>query len=257
LSENNDVAGAGLGQTQEDSIEDCQALCESTEGCTAFMYGGASTVHDSKLCELSSTGTPNNSWGSNLRFCQNTEPPTSAPSPAPTTATPSLAPTADPSPAPTATPSPAPTAERELCEFQSGCEKCATVAFDFGLSDIRSACYNCDCGEKWGRQCGCAHCDLKPQNLCNAFVQGPKTGCPPGYAQPKSAEHCKLVAQASNVRYWGGAGHSSSADPRGCIYRTPDKDIYFNTHIRGSTSRNDRRTVCVKVDSEITSDRKL
>eukprot|EP00493_Phyllostaurus_siculus_P021568 UN21896 len=70
LSENNDVKGRGLSQTQEDSIEDCQALCESTEGCVAFMYGGASTVHDSKLCQLSSSATPNNSFGSNFRFCQ-------------------------------------------------------------------------------------------------------------------------------------------------------------------------------------------
>merc|ERR1711953_1459435 len=67
---NNDVKGRGLSQTQEDSIEDCQALCESTEGCVAFMYGGASTVHDSKLCQLSSSATPNNSFGSNFRFCQ-------------------------------------------------------------------------------------------------------------------------------------------------------------------------------------------
>jgi len=70
LSENNDVGGSGMGQTQEESIEDCQALCESTEGCVAFMYGGPSIVHDSKLCELSNTATPNNSWGSNFRFCQ-------------------------------------------------------------------------------------------------------------------------------------------------------------------------------------------
>jgi len=85
LSENNDVGGTGMGQTQENSIEDCQALCESTEGCVAFMYGGASTVHDSKLCELSSIATPNSSWGSNFRFCQMlTEEPTAAPTAEPT-----------------------------------------------------------------------------------------------------------------------------------------------------------------------------
>merc|ERR1719433_2557463 len=70
LSENNNVEGSGLSQTQEDSIEDCQALCESTEGCVAFMYGGRSTVHDSKRCQLSSNASPNNSFGSNFRFCK-------------------------------------------------------------------------------------------------------------------------------------------------------------------------------------------
>merc|ERR1712136_724569 len=63
--------------------------------------------------------------------------------------------------------------------------------------------------------------------------------------KPQTAEECKALAEASNIRYWGGAGHSSGADPRGCIYRTPDKDIYFNTHKTGSTNRGDRRTVCV------------
>ena len=76
-------------------------------------------------------------------------------------------------------------------------------------------------------------------------MRGPKTGCESGYVQPATAEDCRAVAEASNVLYWGGAGHSSDADPQGCIYRTPDNDIYFNTHSTGSTDRNDRRTVCV------------
>jgi len=78
------------------------------------------------------------------------------------------------------------------------------------------------------------------------FVKGPKTGCESGYVQPETAEDCRAVAEANNVRYWGGAGHSSDADPQGCIYRIPDNDIYFNTHSTGSTDRNDRKTVCVK-----------
>jgi len=86
LSTNNDVRGRGLGQSQQETMEDCQALCESTEGCVAFMYGGASTVHDGKLCELSSTATPDNSWGSNFRFCQMvTQEPTFSPTLEPTT----------------------------------------------------------------------------------------------------------------------------------------------------------------------------
>merc|ERR1719219_1063973 len=80
-----------------------------------------------------------------------------------------------------------------------------------------------------------------------SFVQGPKTGCIPGTKQPTTAQECREVAIANGVRYWGGNGHSSGADPKGCIYRTPDKDIYFNTHSTGSTSRGDRRTVCVAI----------
>jgi len=79
-----------------------------------------------------------------------------------------------------------------------------------------------------------------------AFVKGPKTGCELGYIQPKTAEDCKAIAAANSVRYWGGAGHSSSADPLGCIFRTPDNDVYFNTHNTGSTDRDDRKTVCVE-----------
>jgi len=79
------------------------------------------------------------------------------------------------------------------------------------------------------------------------FVQGPKTGCKTGTKQPTTAQECREVAIANGVRYWGGNGHSSGADPKGCIYRTPDKDIYFNTHSTGSTSRGDRRTVCVPI----------
>jgi len=95
-------------------------------------------------------------------------------------------------------------------------------------------------------------CGVVPPADDKAFVQGPKTGCEFGYVQPATAEECQAVAQANGVKYWGGggAGHSSAADPRGCIYRTPDRDIYFNTHSTGSTNRGDRRTVCVEVESD-------
>jgi len=83
-------------------------------------------------------------------------------------------------------------------------------------------------------------------NAQTALVKGPKEGCESGYVQPATPEDCQAVAEANNVRYWGGMGHSSSADPQGCIYRIPDNDIYFNTHSKGSTNRNDRNTVCVK-----------
>merc|ERR1712083_1027710 len=78
------------------------------------------------------------------------------------------------------------------------------------------------------------------------WVQGPKTGCEAGFHQPATWQECKAVATGADVQYWGGNGHSSNADPTGCIYRTPDQDIYFNTHATGSTNRNDRATVCVE-----------
>merc|ERR1712223_1738924 len=410
LSGNNDIKGPGLGQTQEDSIEDCQALCESTEGCVAFMYGGASTVHDSKKCELSSSATPNNSWGSNFRFCQMiTEEPTGAPS-----VTPSQAPTVEPTPAPTYLS----TSEYALVNDATSCEavgmdtitttaQCAAAVSALDLADLfasdikvsdyhdrkdgciwhagateatlftdsaradkpcnyrgyagcvcanpktvtcrmtidnrltqlryngqdvattsgawtmwtkpkvfsfvsiqgaaleiggyeESDCHGCKCSgllvecdngfvsntndwlaigessevvqdESFGSVCkSTSGFFLKGQTSnaekiwpsggqkyayfraipspdeSKAFVKGPKTGCEPGYKQPTSAEECKEIAAANSVRYWGGAGHSSNADPRGCIYRTPDNDVYFNTHQTGSTNRDDRRTVCVQ-----------
>merc|ERR1719373_1268571 len=48
----------------------------------------------------------------------------------------------------------------------SGCEKCAHVAWAQGKT-VKDACYNCDCGEVFGRQCGCVHCDNEPQNFCS------------------------------------------------------------------------------------------
>ena len=79
-------------------------------------------------------------------------------------------------------------------------------------------------------------------------MKGPKTGCTSGYIQPETAEDCGFVAEANNVRYnpRGCAKCASDADPKGCIYRTVDKDIYFNAHEIGSTHRNDRQTVCIK-----------
>jgi len=66
-------SGVGLGQSHEKSIADCKDLCEKDPMCVAFMYGGQNTEADSTLCELASSVTPNNNWGSNFRFCRKTE----------------------------------------------------------------------------------------------------------------------------------------------------------------------------------------
>jgi len=76
------------------------------------------------------------------------------------------------------------------------------------------------------------------------YSRGPKTGCEDNSIQVANPSECEQAAQALNVRYWGGSGHSSGADPKGCIYRIPDKDIYFNTHSTGSLGRNDRQLIC-------------
>jgi len=72
LSENNDIVGTGLGQSQQNSITDCKDRCDQNANCVAFMYGGANEEEASTLCELSRTVTPNNDWGTNFRFCKKT-----------------------------------------------------------------------------------------------------------------------------------------------------------------------------------------
>jgi len=71
LSENNNIQGSGWGQTQEASIEDCAALCESTEGCMSIVYGGSSVVDESKTCKLVRYWDDPISSGSNFRWCFN------------------------------------------------------------------------------------------------------------------------------------------------------------------------------------------
>merc|ERR1712136_553328 len=60
------------------------------------------------------------------------------------------------------------TVDPSICAFSTGCEKCATVAFDLGLESIGDACWNRDCGDKWGTQCGCVHCEEEVYNYCNS-----------------------------------------------------------------------------------------
>jgi len=68
LSKNNDVAGQGLGQFIQASIDGCRKLCDETFDCVAFMYGGR-TSEKRRICELADTRKPDNSWGTNFRFC--------------------------------------------------------------------------------------------------------------------------------------------------------------------------------------------
>ena len=69
LSSNNDVDGAGLGQSYDaKTIEACEAKCANNNQCVAFMYEDRTY-----LCELANTRTPNSSWGSNFRFCARDE----------------------------------------------------------------------------------------------------------------------------------------------------------------------------------------
>jgi len=53
------------------------------------------------------------------------------------------------------------------CATMSECQKCATVAFDLGLDSTGQACDSCNCGDKWGSQCGCAHCEISVSDYCS------------------------------------------------------------------------------------------
>ena len=65
MSSNNDIGGAGLGQSYDaKDIYDCETKCVNNEQCVAFMWES-----NTKLCELADTKVPNASWGSNFRFC--------------------------------------------------------------------------------------------------------------------------------------------------------------------------------------------
>lgn len=70
LSTGNDIIGPGLGQTFENTIEDCEALCDENENCVAFMYGGHTVQHPTMdMCELAATVTPNGDHWDNFLFC--------------------------------------------------------------------------------------------------------------------------------------------------------------------------------------------
>ena len=69
LSSNNDIMGRGLGQSYDSkTIDGCEAKCENHSKCVAFMFDDKSFK-----CELSATRKPNNSWGTNFRFCASDE----------------------------------------------------------------------------------------------------------------------------------------------------------------------------------------
>ena len=69
MSSNNDIAGAGLGQSYDaKTIEACEAKCANNNQCVAFMYEDRTY-----LCELANTRKPNYSWGTNFRFCARDE----------------------------------------------------------------------------------------------------------------------------------------------------------------------------------------
>merc|ERR1712038_655154 len=93
----------------------------------------------------------------------------------------------------------------------STCEKCAHVAFVQEIPNIRSACHACECGEGFGRQCGCAHCDGNPESYCgddddggdNTDPVAPVTpaGCDlSGASTCEKCAHVAFVQEISNIR---------------------------------------------------------
>merc|ERR1712038_1787522 len=92
----------------------------------------------------------------------------------------------------------------------STCEKCAHVAFVQEIANIRSACHACECGEDFGRQCGCAHCDGNPEDYCGDDDGGDITdpvapvtpaGCDlSGASTCEKCAHVAFVQEISNIR---------------------------------------------------------
>jgi len=71
LTENNDVAGVGLGQFQMNTIEECKAKCESVTTCKSFGFGHHNSDGHT-TCEIDSVDAANNSWHPHgpLRMCK-------------------------------------------------------------------------------------------------------------------------------------------------------------------------------------------
>merc|ERR1712038_599407 len=93
----------------------------------------------------------------------------------------------------------------------STCEKCAHVAFVQEISNIRSACHACECGEGFGRQCGCAHCDGNPESYCGDDDDGGDNTDPVAPVTPEGCDlsgastcekcaHVAFVQEISNIR---------------------------------------------------------
>ncbi|CAK9111254.1 unnamed protein product [Durusdinium trenchii] len=68
------------------------------------------------------------------------------------------------------------------------------------------------------------------------------TDCPAGGQPVESADECGVAAKKLGKMYLG-EQNPAEMDPKGCQFRIPDQDIYFNPHPTGATHA-DRQPIC-------------
>jgi len=66
--------------------------------------------------------------------------------------------------------------------------------------------------------------------------------CPPGGTPVESPDECKAAAKKLGKVYLG-EGNPAEMDPKGCQFRVPDQDMYWNPHETGATHA-DRQPIC-------------
>lgn len=66
--------------------------------------------------------------------------------------------------------------------------------------------------------------------------------CPPGSNFLENQEACKAAAESLGKKIQE-ATAVAELDPKGCVFRIPDDDVYFNTHETGSAN-SARQTIC-------------
>lgn len=76
------------------------------------------------------------------------------------------------------------------------------------------------------------------------FTMGePETmDCPPGSGFLSSPEECKAAAGSLDKKFQEAAA-IAEMDPKGCVFRIPDGDVYFNSHDTGSAN-SARQSIC-------------
>eukprot|EP00913_Durusdinium_trenchii_P004080 g3781.t1 len=68
------------------------------------------------------------------------------------------------------------------------------------------------------------------------------TDCPAGGQPVESADECGVAAKKLGKMYLG-EQNPAEMDPKGCQFRIPDQDIYFNPHPTGRSGRSRSLTI--------------
>lgn len=84
-----------------------------------------------------------------------------------------------------------------------------------------------------------------PAKAAGKFVMGERgsSGCPAGSMPIADLEGCRDAAGFFGKVLIYSEPHEEEKDPRGCVFRVPDQDLYFNSHPQGA-EHDERRPVC-------------